>query len=392
MVDLCDEPGLCVNDRAFYGNYRHAKVWASNRFPFVTSYVKRHEQEPLRLANGHFNTKTGIHSETFLQELLNYYKVPYQAKQMCFFRLRATGVILDEDCDIPGAKMSTKYAEYNQLVGFNRNILRDFNCTDGASTGKLKSHPCVPIKKLKRNNWATRTTNSTTDKFNFFWMVVSWKKKLAVNVVPKVMCTSIRLAINTMECADSQDLRCAEARREERLQDLSQYQNLTKVVIFRDPFERLYSAYLNSDVNPYIYLQECADAAQCTFEEWVDEMYADPQLSFANEHFKPQRDIAQMEKLHYDYMLRLSSRRDMDLFWRLVGKNSTKENSSKSLKNGANIIDTFKNFPRKTLDKIATIYKGDLQLWADLLKNDTSIDDDQELSVYDYYNKISTGE
>jgi hypothetical protein len=82
--------------------------------------------------------------------------------------------------------------------------------------------------------------------------------------------------------------------------------NMTRVLIVRDPFERAHLAYTHSAKNKYIHIGACQGSANCTFGQWVDTLAHDTKMSFQNEHFRPQVKIAQMYKMHYHYLLRVS--------------------------------------------------------------------------------------
>merc|ERR1711865_606876 len=94
--------------------------------------------------------------------------------------------------------------------------------------------------------------------------------------------------------------RCGEARRNPFLKyNHSMYleeMNYTTVVVFRDPFERAYSAYRNSDINRHIFLDDCTNTTDCTFEEWVNSLFnyksSMNKIITKNEHYKTQVEIA----------------------------------------------------------------------------------------------------
>jgi len=239
-------------------------------------------------------------------------------------------------------------------------------------------------------------------KYRPFWLLVSQKRRLAVTFVPKVMCSSIRSALHKLECKDDiqrTKFRCAEARKNSKLKrdmDLMM-SNLTRVVILRDPFERLFSAYSNANNNPYIHLEDCQNKTQCTIVEWVDEMMRNKAFAFRNEHFKPQAEIAQMHSMHYHYYLRLSSSIDQRFFWNeLVGteawvKNKSLPNSTSAgstEKNGQKVMEVFASLPKSTLDKIAALYKNDLILWQQVLRRGAPRIAGEELTVFDYYTSL----
>lgn len=199
------------------------------------------------------------------------------------------------------------------------------------------------------------------------------------------MCTSIRSSFNRLECQGKQN-KCAEARNNKSLHsvDLSSF---TKAIVFRDPFERMYSAYSNSNVNKLINVEGCQNSSECTFEKWVNKMYLAPETYFENEHFKPQHEIAQMNFVKYDYELRMSSKRDMLILWDLLKSRSVHSNKSHKSNSSAPLA-AFKQLPVRTLNKIAKIYKGDLDLWARILENRTH-QEEGEFTIFDYYRNVS---
>jgi len=74
-----------VNDRMFYGKYDYAKVWATERFLFAKEYLKKPDD---------------IQGETFLKALLTKRKVPFEKRDICFWRARAGGKV-KVDCKAP---------------------------------------------------------------------------------------------------------------------------------------------------------------------------------------------------------------------------------------------------------------------------------------------------
>ena len=131
-----------VNDRGMYGDYGYAKIWATKRFPFAPEYTENHKNETIPEKGD--NCAQGIHSESFLYELLNKFQVPYIEKEMCFFRLRANGVVLHEDCIIPGLDKTAKNSGYAAFVGFNREILSGLKCQSRRT--KSLPIPCVEVQ------------------------------------------------------------------------------------------------------------------------------------------------------------------------------------------------------------------------------------------------------
>jgi hypothetical protein len=164
--------------------------------------------------------------------------------------------------------------------------------------------------------------------------------------------------------------RCSEARRNEKIKDVN-VSNMTRVLFIRDPFERAYSAYTNSDMNRHIHIGPCKSRLNCTFGQWVDAIAKDTKTAFKNGHFNPQVNIAQMDKMHYHYLLRMSSSVDQQFFWNnLLGmtksfksNESSNNNITLSDKNNITLSDKYKSVHLDTFEKLALIYDTDLKLW-----------------------------
>jgi len=240
------------------------------------------------------------------------------------------------------------------------------------------------------------------NKYNPFWLVVSPKRKVAITIIPKVMCSTIRKVINydVEECASG--TRCAEARRNRRLRvnhTMYLHDDHYKTVLFvRDPFERALSAYHNSDVNTFIYTDNCKNTEQCSFEEWVDEVVNHKKSKDVrtrqNEHFKTQTEIAQFDQIEYAYKLRMSSKSDIMFFFRnLLGLKDKIPAKTNESKNSHHPSDKGKEraspskllYPQKTMDQLASFYKKDLELWQTLLDHGTPRREGEESTLYDNY-------
>ena len=87
---------LQLNDRLFYGDRNFAEIWATDRFGSIDTYAdwtRTSEIIPI----------TGLHSETFVYYLLmEKWEVPIIKKDLCFWRVRASGEVRYDDCDLIG--------------------------------------------------------------------------------------------------------------------------------------------------------------------------------------------------------------------------------------------------------------------------------------------------
>lgn len=152
--------------------------------------------------------------------------------------------------------------------------------------------------------------------------------------------------------------------------------------MFRDPFERLYSAYANSITNRFIQLRHCKNSAMCTFEEWVNEMDADPTHFFGNEHFMQQEQIAQFDSMHYHHILRLSSSADQTLLWNKL-LHVAAEVKNRSVRK-SKVMEMYQSLNRSTMEQIASMYEQDVQLWEHVLCHGTPRERN-EYTIFDFF-------
>lgn len=159
--------------------------------------------------------------------------------------------------------------------------------------------------------------------------------------------------------------------------------NMTRVVILRDPFERALSAYQNAATNKWISVPGCQGPQQCSFDVWVTRIYRYRQRAFRNNHTRPQAQIAQVDRMHYHYYLRMSSPVDQEFFWHeLVGQGPHWSNPSTNTTHS--IRDIMNGIQNETLHRLAQIYHEDLILWERLLQFGTPRQNG-EYTMYDYY-------
>jgi hypothetical protein len=161
--------------------------------------------------------------------------------------------------------------------------------------------------------------------------------------------------------------------------------NMTRVLFIRDPFERAHSAYTNSKKNKHLRIGRYNSSADCTFGQWVDAIANDTEVAFKNEHFRPQVNMAQMDKMHYHYHLRMSSSVDQEFFWNNLLGMTKSINANKSEKNNSAPSDIFKSIDSDTFKKLALIYDADLKQWKRVLKQGTPRQAG-EVTIFDLYN------
>lgn len=95
MMYLCHrKKGWCgINERIFYGIRRYAEPWAMERYSSVEEYIDYQK------GREEYRKKKGLHGEDFMRWLLTVkLKIPFVEKQLCFNRVRTSGLVLVDDC------------------------------------------------------------------------------------------------------------------------------------------------------------------------------------------------------------------------------------------------------------------------------------------------------
>ena len=145
-----------LNDRAFYGLYKWAKIWATDRLKKLSIRAKE-------------NNIYDMHAETFVKYLMR--DVPIELKPFCFKRVRATGKIKNDDCK-PIFKTPTtvdnnkifrhlKYIRIDMPLVFNTN-----KKTRGLSSIAIKNQCQYMLINLKEmTNFPSRNYISSVDIF-----------------------------------------------------------------------------------------------------------------------------------------------------------------------------------------------------------------------------------
>jgi hypothetical protein len=143
--------------------------------------------------------------------------------------------------------------------------------------------------------------NCKRTKYNDFWLLISQRLQLAITIVPKVMCSSIRTAFNCLECGTNNNMRCAEVRKNRTLAT-EDVRKMIRVAFVRDPFKCSLLAYESSYCNCFIHINGCQNMIVCTFLEWVSKLGKNATSTFENEHFLPQVNILQLDQMRYNYI------------------------------------------------------------------------------------------
>ena len=258
---------------------------------------------------------------------------------------------------------------------------------NGSASVAINKLPNLPIERSASHAavvLSTQNVPATGPRYKDYWLVVSQKLQLAITIVPKVMCSSIRNALNTLECGPGNG-RCAEVRTNKALRKVNLTQ-MTRVAVVRDPFERALSAYENSNRNRFIHINRCHNRNVCTFSEWVQELGKNQSETYKNEHFLPQVNILQLQQMRYDYILRLSSPSDQHFFWNNLCKreHSIKANVAHADTNQTTIYKGLEYFTPEIFQVLSKLYAKDLVLWKKVLRYGTPRDRN-ERTLYDYF-------
>lgn len=96
------------NDRMFYGLRSYAETWATGRFMSVDSYLK------WQMVNTNTSKQYGLHSEDFMRYLLTErFKIPVSVKDICFQRIRTSGLTLTTDCELMKSDIQHRSSQHN---------------------------------------------------------------------------------------------------------------------------------------------------------------------------------------------------------------------------------------------------------------------------------------
>jgi hypothetical protein len=199
----------------------------------------------------------------------------------------------------------------------------------------------------------------------WFWVVIDFARSLSYTCVPKVMCSSIRRIMNANAGPCRARNRCAEVRRNHRLQQVN-LTAVTRFVVMRDPFDRLVSAYYNSATNRFIFVGRCKTPKDCTFAEFVAALALEKRkrgnLNF-NEHFMLQVDIAQFHSMHYHYILRMSCAKHLECIYKGL-LNTTQVHANKSARPTSEQAASKESmFTPDVLRTVLELYQRDLDMW-----------------------------
>ncbi|OEU06006.1 hypothetical protein FRACYDRAFT_257009 [Fragilariopsis cylindrus CCMP1102] len=178
--------------------------------------------------------------------------------------------------------------------------------------------------------------------------------------------------------------RCTEARRNPELRyNHSMYlteDHYTTVLIVRDPFERAYSAYKNSDSNINISLNN-------------DDDDGGDLMGFKNgipkEHINSSSSASKNNNANGSSSSRSSKRKHSGRLQQQKDDNNATITTTTTIDNNNSdrILKLFESISSKTMNQLAIFYKDDLKLWQELLDYGTprSSSPGEEITLYDYY-------
>lgn len=141
--------------------------------------------------------------------------------------------------------------------------------------------------------------------------------------------------------------------------------DLTRIVVLRDPFERILSTWMNIDTNKY--LQEigpCNNTKLCDFPTWmdyVDTHFHDITRVQKNEHFNTQVKDTNFYHMHYDYV---GNTTHLDCLWPLLNyDNDHRESMHFNPSKDVNLEDKMLYFTPEIVKIVEKRWGEDIKLW-----------------------------
>lgn len=141
------------------------------------------------------------------------------------------------------------------------------------------------------------------------------------------------------------------------------FANATRVLIFRDPFDRALSAYFNSNQQLGINAGNCDNATVCSFDQWVTQIRHHGIIK--NRHFYRQVDESLYTSVDYHYVLRMTSDKDVDCFRNLIQANAIYM-SNPSINSELPYATKAKYFTANVVSMLLDIYGSDVSVWKTL--------------------------
>ena len=146
----------------------------------------------------------------------------------------------DKSRNLP-ERMSVTGSVMRNATGNGSNPIENQTRTATSQMGSSVTRNRTEASTEGSAKWAARVlsppgTPAKGPKYNNDRLIVSRRLNLAANTVPKVMCSSIRKALNTLECGQGNQ-RCAEFRMNRTIGRID-VSNMTRIAFVRDPFER----------------------------------------------------------------------------------------------------------------------------------------------------------
>lgn len=149
--------------------------------------------------------------------------------------------------------------------------------------------------------------------------------------------------------------------------------NAKRVLVMRDPFDRLLSAYYNSFEHPGIYVGNCCQVKDgacadnkdgrknyksCSLKEFVLQIGRDT----SNDHVQPQIDSSHYGMIYYHYIIRVSSLADVECLFALIGE-QYEGGHNESPNTSIDVKEKAAYFDQEMAQVIRRVYSHDILLW-----------------------------
>lgn len=149
--------------------------------------------------------------------------------------------------------------------------------------------------------------------------------------------------------------------------------NAKRVLVMRDPFDRLLSAYYNSFEHPGIYAGNCCQVKKgtcadnvdgkkeyksCSLKEFIIQLSRDA----SNDHMRSQIEASHFDVIYYHHIIRVSTMSDVECLFALLGE-KYEGGHNESPNSSIDVAQKAGYFDLEMVEIMRTIYRNDILLW-----------------------------